>query len=144
MYADYFVVEELRVIGLLFCILYALLIIFKKQQRQYCTGILKVVMEFPLGCKGTGRVSAAPGHRFDPWPSTRGRLKDLVLPQPQHRSQLWLRSDPWLGNSVCLRATKKEKSCHILKWRTEFNAVVLKLNFPLDIYNEPLPIYFSS
>ena len=36
-------------------------------------------------------------------------VKDLVLPQLQLRSQLWLRSDPWLGNSLCCGVAKKEK-----------------------------------
>ena len=35
-------------------------------------------------------------------------LKDLVLPQMQHRSQLQLRSDPWPRNSICCGAAKKE------------------------------------
>ena len=37
------------------------------------------------------------------------RLKDLVLPQLQHRLQLWLKSDPWLGNSICHWQPEKKK-----------------------------------
>ena len=36
-------------------------------------------------------------------------LKDLVLLKLQRRSQRWLRSDPWPGNSTCPRVAKKEK-----------------------------------
>ena len=35
-------------------------------------------------------------------------VKDLALPQLGHRLQLWLRSDPWPGNSIGHRAAKKE------------------------------------
>lgn len=27
----------------------------------------------------------------------------------QHRSQLWLTSDPWPGNAICLKMAKKRK-----------------------------------
>ena len=33
-------------------------------------------------------------------------IKDLVLLQLWFGSQLWLRSDPWPGNSICHRAAK--------------------------------------
>ena len=36
-------------------------------------------------------------------------LKDSALSQLERRSQLWLRSDPWPGNSICLRAAKNRK-----------------------------------
>ena len=36
-------------------------------------------------------------------------VKDPALPQLQHASQLWLGSNPWLGNSICCGAAKKEK-----------------------------------
>ena len=36
-------------------------------------------------------------------------VEDLTLLHPQHRSQLWLVSDPWPGNSLCHRVAKKEK-----------------------------------
>lgn len=35
-------------------------------------------------------------------------LKDTVLPQPEHRSQVWLGSDPWPRSSICQRAAKKK------------------------------------
>ena len=34
-------------------------------------------------------------------------LKDPALPQVQQRLQLCLKSDPWPGNSICIRAAKK-------------------------------------
>ena len=48
-------------------------------------------------------LSEAPGHSFHP------RLAQRVLPQLRHRSQLWLGSDPWPGNSIRHEAAKKEK-----------------------------------
>ena len=34
-------------------------------------------------------------------------LKDPALPQRRHRSQLWLRSDPWPEKPICLGAAEK-------------------------------------
>ena len=51
-----------------------------------------------------GGFSTAPGSRFDP-----------VLLQLQHRSQLWLGSDPWPGNSTCCRMAKKDKEIFFKK-----------------------------
>ena len=36
-------------------------------------------------------------------------VKDPQLPKLQCRSQLWLRSDTWPGNSICRRVTKEKK-----------------------------------
>ena len=36
-------------------------------------------------------------------------VRDPALPQLWHRSQLWLTSDPWPGNSICHGAAKKGK-----------------------------------
>ena len=36
-------------------------------------------------------------------------IKDAASPQLRCRPQLQLRSDPWPGNSICLRAAKREK-----------------------------------
>ena len=36
-------------------------------------------------------------------------VKELAFPWPRQRSPLWLRSDPWPRNSICLRVAKKEK-----------------------------------
>ena len=41
-------------------------------------------------------------------------VKDLPVPQLQHRLQLWLKSDPRPGNSTCCRATKKEKKKKVI------------------------------
>ena len=40
-------------------------------------------------------------------------IKDLVLLQVWLRLQLWLRSDPCPGNSICHRVTKKKKKKEI-------------------------------
>jgi len=34
-------------------------------------------------------------------------VKDPMLPYQQHRSQLWLGSDPWPRNSICLQDSEK-------------------------------------
>lgn len=60
-------------------------------------------LEFVLWLKGIGCVSGAPGCRIDPQPGT-----ELSLLQLCFRSQLWLRHDPWLGNSVCCRLAKNK------------------------------------
>ena len=36
-------------------------------------------------------------------------VKHLVLPQLQFESQLWLGSDPWSRNFICLGAAKKKQ-----------------------------------
>ena len=60
--------------------------------------------EFPPWHIRIGGVLGALGCRFDParW------VKDLALWQLWLRLQLQLGSDPWLGNSMCPRAAKKE------------------------------------
>ena len=63
--------------------------------------------EFLLWCDRINGISGAPGHSFHPW--TAQWVKDQTLPQLQHRSQLWLGSDPWPRNSICCKVAKKEK-----------------------------------
>ena len=68
---------------------------------------------FHYGKNGINGISAAPGCRFNPWPRHSG-LQDLAL--PQCRFQLWLRVDPWPGNSnlnTCHAVSKKEKLTNI-------------------------------
>lgn len=52
--------------------------------------------EASLGCR-FDRL----GCRFDP--QLGQGVKDLALLQLGHRFQMWLRSDSWSGNSMCLR-----------------------------------------
>ena len=42
-------------------------------------------------------------------------VKDPALLQLQLRSQLWVGSDPWPGNSICCGAAKRENNLKILK-----------------------------
>ena len=42
-------------------------------------------------------------------PGPAQQIKGLALPQLQVRSELWLGTDPWPGDSICHRAAKKEK-----------------------------------
>ena len=49
-------------------------------------------------------------------PSLAQWIKDPVLLQLQFRLQLQLGSDPWPGNSVCCRVTKKEKKNGVPVW----------------------------
>ena len=46
--------------------------------------------------------------QFNPWSRT-GGLKDPALLWLLCRSQLWLRSDCWPGNSICHGAVQKKK-----------------------------------
>ena len=50
-------------------------------------------------------VSVAPGLKVYPRPGT----VDLALLWLWCRSQPWLGSDPWPGNSICLGGAQKEK-----------------------------------
>ena len=51
-----------------------------------------------LECRDTGSI-----------PHQAQRVKDLALLQLQHRLQLRLRSDPWLGDSICHAGSQKRK-----------------------------------
>ena len=62
----------------------------------------------PGWCSRISSTLGVLGHRFHPWPSIVG-LRTWPCLQLQLRLQLWLRSDPWPGNSICLGAAKKEK-----------------------------------
>ena len=42
-------------------------------------------------------------------PAQHSGLKDPVSPQLWCGSQLWLRPDPWPGNSICCGMAQKEK-----------------------------------
>lgn len=48
---------------------------------------LKLLWEFPLWRNGTGDVSAAPGHRLDPWPSTVG---DRTQKRKTNNKNTWI------------------------------------------------------
>ena len=65
------------------------------------------IQESPLWCNGIGDILGVWGHRFNPglaeW------VKDPALLQPQLRSQLRLRADPWSRNSICHRKAKREE-----------------------------------
>lgn len=64
-----------------------------------------------------------------PLPSQNSGLKVLVLPQLQCRSKLWLGSDPWPRNSICLRAAKKEKKKNYYNFKC---LRFLPLFFPIE------------
>ena len=68
------------------------------------TGAEKMLESFPLWCLWSTE------HKFNPQPQIVGWLKDPALLQLWHRSQMRLRSDPWLGNSIHHKAAKKEKN----------------------------------
>ena len=61
----------------------------------------------PLWCNRVVSVLGALGRRCDPSPAL--WVEGPALLQLQLRLQLWLRSDPCPGNSICHRAAKKEK-----------------------------------
>ena len=64
-----------------------------------------ISMEFPLCRIGIDSVPGAlgPGLILGPtqW------VKDLAMPQLQHRSELWLRPNAWPRNSICPRVATK-------------------------------------
>ena len=66
-----------------------------------------MIKEFPLGTVG----SIASLQHWDAVsiPTMAQWVKDLALPQLQCRSQLWLRSYSWPGNSICHGEPKKKK-----------------------------------
>ena len=49
------------------------------------------ILQFPLWCSGIGSISAARGHRFDPWPSTVG----LRIWRCHSYRGLWKSGDKW-------------------------------------------------
>ena len=67
----------------------------KKKRSFHCGATESVVLLAVLGCS------------FDP--GLAQGVKDLALLQLGLGSQLQLRSDPWLGNSICHGLAKKER-----------------------------------
>ena len=67
-------------------------------------------------------------------PSLAQWIKDPALLQQWHRLQLQLGSDPWPGNSICYRVSKKEKKkkIYIYIYRHYF--------FPCWLYVVPLKL----
>ena len=65
------------------------------------------LQEFLLWHNGIGGRLGVLGRRFDPQPGTVGYGSGVA--QPHLGWQLWLRSDPWPGNSVCRGVAKQEK-----------------------------------
>ena len=47
------------------------------------------------------------------------------MPQLQYRLQVWLRSDPWPGSSVCHRMVKKKKSVNYEYYETVLDFIAL-------------------
>ena len=74
---------------------------------------------------GVGGISAVPGCRFSPWLAQ--WVKDPLLLQLCPRWQLWLRSDPWPGNSICHGVAKKKK--HTTRSSSENKNLSNSMNF---------------
>ena len=61
-------------------------------------------------CHGTtGSATSLQHQDAGSIPTRHSGLKDLAMPQLQHRSPLQLRSDPWPGNSTCRAGQPKKK-----------------------------------
>ena len=90
--------------------------------------------------------SAAPWEHLDGGsiPGLTQWVKDFVLLQLQLRSQLWLRSDPWLGSSICHRVAKngrKKKK----KGRSWFQIHLFRLPVNMDsLFFPGLPLLMSK
>ena len=68
-------------------------------------------------------------------------VKDLALPQLQHRSQLWLGSDPSPGNSICHRVAQKKKKKKKKKKEIQVATQLVKLHmvtFSFSCYSIPV------
>ena len=64
-----------------------------------------LALEFPCGT--TGSSVSWERREAGSLQAQAQRVKDPALPQLQLRSQLWLGSDPWPGNSICPGADEK-------------------------------------
>ena len=73
--------------------------------NAYCL-VKKVSLEVPAVVHRIGGVCGVLGCRFYTGPAQ--WVKDQILPQVQHRLQMWLGSDPWPRNSICRRAAKNK------------------------------------
>ena len=60
-----------------------------------------------------------------------------MLPQLQHKSQLWLGADPWPGNSIGHGAAKKKKKKQTHKQTRKYRPVSLK-NIDVKTFNKIL------
>ena len=75
--------------------------------HKWCWGKLESYRSSYCGTMG---LAVSWEHWDKGWiPSLAQWVKDLELPQLQVKLQLWLRSDPWPGNSICQRVAKKKK-----------------------------------
>lgn len=72
-----------------------------------CVYCKRVTEEFLMWRDGVSGILGALGSRVNPWSAQ--WVRDPVPTQPQLRLLLWLRYDPWPGNSICHEAAKKKK-----------------------------------
>ena len=81
---------------------------FKRAENCFPKWWYKITLsEFPLWHNRIGSISAELGCKFNPQPGQ--WVDDPMLPQLSLRVQLYLRCDPWPGNSICCRAAKKKR-----------------------------------
>ena len=97
--------------------------------------IKKRFSEFLLGHSRTSSVSVALGCRFNS--PVRLRVKDLTLTQLRHRSQLWLRSDPWPQSSTCQAEKEKKKEMFLCNNDFIKSQKIKDSKYPIHPYQWP-------
>ena len=80
---------------------------------------IRVVLTRSSCCGTMGLAASLEGWDTGSIPSLAEWVKNLTLPQLRHRSQLWLRSDPWSRNFHTLWGSQEKKKKRVKKKERE-------------------------